>query len=285
MGNGLFGDRPVGVVSVVEPPLSRYYAHRARVAFWATTVVAVVLLAAVLSFLVPLLWALALSLFAGAVVGFLVAALVRAWPVLRVLWWWALEITTAGALTAGTIAVAHLTAPLLALGVLVVLAGVVRLVRPVWRPVSAWGWCVIGRHRLRLCFAEFIRAANRMAPGRLPLILWARPTPAGERVWVWLRPGLDLIDLDGRTDKLAVACWAGAARVVRASARYAALIRVDVTRRDPLTGKVVSPLAEQFDDEDEETGSAIPVSPGMPPVGLDLDGIPEPPDEPTNRRR
>ena len=62
---------------------------------------------------------------------------------------------------------------------------------------------------------EFIRAANRTAPGRLPLILVARPTPAGERVWLWLRPGLDLADLDGRTDKLAVACWAGQARVPR----------------------------------------------------------------------
>src|SRR6266536_4383704 len=273
----MLGDRPVGAVTLVETPVSRLYAHKARVAFFATTAVVGALSAAVLSFLMPLLWALALALFAGAVVGFLVAALVRAWPVLRVLWWWAFEITTVGALTAGTVALAHLTMPLIALGVLVVLAALVRLVRPVWRFVSAWGWCVIVRHRLRLCFTEFIRAANRMAPGRLPLILWARPTPAGERVWVWLRPGLDLDDLDGRTDKLAVACWSGTARVVRASARYAALVRVDITRRDPLTGKVVSPLAEQFDDE---TWSTIPVSPGMAPVGLDLDDVPEPSDEP-----
>ncbi len=86
-------------------------------------------------------------------------------------------------------------------------------------------------------------SATRAHPGCLPLILVARPTPAGERVWVWLRPGLDLSDLDGKTGKLAVACWAGEVRVVRASARYAALIRVDITRRDPLTGLVRSPLA------------------------------------------
>ena len=219
-----FGDRPVGVVSVVEAPLSRHYAHKARVAFWTATPVAVVVSAAVLSFLVPWLWALALSLFVGGLVGLLVAAFVRAWPVLRVLWWWALEITMAGAVTVGAVVLAHATVPLVAVGVLLVLAGVVRLVAPVWRRVSAWGWCVIVRHRLRLCFAEFIRSANRTAPGRLPLILVARPTPAGERVWVWLRPGLDLTDLDGRTDKLAVACWAGQARVVRASVRYAALV-------------------------------------------------------------
>src|SRR5689334_7660830 len=96
-----FGDRPVGVVSVVEAPLSRHYAHKARVAFWTATPIAGVLSAAMLSFVVPLLWALALALFAGAAVGFLVAAFVRAWPVLRVLWWWALEIATAGAVTAG----------------------------------------------------------------------------------------------------------------------------------------------------------------------------------------
>ena len=67
-------------------------------------------------------------------------------------------------------------------------------------------------------------------------MLWARPTPAGERVWLWLRPGLDLTDLDGKTGKVAVACWAGEVRVVRASARFAALVRVDMTRRDPLAG-------------------------------------------------
>lgn len=112
-------------------------------------------------------------------------------------------------------------------------------------PCVAWLRCVVVRHRLRLCFAQFVRAVSRTRSGSLPLILWARPTPAGERVWVWvwLRPGLDLTDLEGKTSKFAVACWAGEVRVVRASERYAALLRVDIARRDPPTAEVLSPLA------------------------------------------
>ena len=75
-------------------------------------------------------------------------------------------------------------------------------------------------------------------PGTLPLVLWARPTPAGERVWLWLRPGLELVDLDGKAGLIAVACMGEEVRIVRASQRYAALMRVDVARRDPLTGLV-----------------------------------------------
>jgi hypothetical protein len=281
MGNGLFGDRPVGVVSVVEAPLSRYYAHRARVAFWAVTVAAGGLSVAVLSIRLPLIWAVPLSLFVGGLLGLLVAVLVRVWPVLRVLWWWAFEITTAGVLVAGVSWLVRATSPVWALILLAAAAGLGWAVGRVRRWVSAWGWCTVVRHRLRYCFAEFIRSQSRMHPLRLPLILLAKPTPAGMRVWVWLRPGLDLTDLEGRTPKLAVACWAGEVRVVRASARYAALIRVDVTRRDPLTDQVASPLAAHFDD----TWSDAPVSPGMPPLGLDLADIPEPPEEPTNRRR
>jgi hypothetical protein len=135
---------------------------------------------------------------------------------------------------------------------------------------------VVVRHRLRACFSAFVRAGNRTDQGVLPLVLWARPTPAGERVWLWLRSGLDVSDLDGVVGKVAVTCWAAEARVVRASARYAALIRVDVARRDPLTGAVSSPLALLLPKR-RSAGAAAPVSPGMPPVGLDLADVPEPP--------
>jgi hypothetical protein len=132
------------------------------------------------------------------------------------------------------------------------------------------------RHRLRLSFAAFLRSRNRIhVRGAQPLILLARPTPAGERVWVWLRPGLDLEELETNTTKLAVACWAASVRVVCASPRHAALVRIDVTRRDPLTGLVVSPLVD-----------LVPPSParpepidGDPLAGLDLDQVPEPASE------
>jgi hypothetical protein len=87
-----------------------------------------------------------------------------------------------------------------------------------------------------------------------------------------------LADLEGRTGKMAVACWVDEVRVVRSSTRYAALIRVDVARRDPLTATVASPLAVLFrepDDDDDRDGSAeLTPAPGVP-LGLDLDEVPE----------
>jgi hypothetical protein len=94
------------------------------------------------------------------------------------------------------------------------------------------------------------------------------------------RPGL--ADLEVKTDKLAVACWAGEARVVRASARYAALVRVDVTRRDALTDVVPSPLPALVGDDD---AAAVPVPPGLPRLALDLPDVPEPQLEPRGPRR
>jgi hypothetical protein len=109
----------------------------------------------------------------------------------------------------------------------------------------------------------------------LPLILHARPTPAGERVWIWLRPGLSLADLEGRIDKLAVACWASEVRVARASRSRAAAIRVDITRRNPLAEDVDSPLPVLVPDG--ILPADAPVSPGMPPVGINLADIPDEP--------
>jgi hypothetical protein len=197
--------------------------------------------------------------------------------VLRVLWWWSNEITVLALVVWLPALLARVSSPWLALALVLTVAVVCGAVGPVRRWLVAWSWCVVVRHRLRLCFAEFIRAANRTRPGCLPLVLWARPTPAGERVWLWLRPGLDLADLEGRTGKLAVACWAGEVRVVRASPSHAALLRVDVARRDPLAGRVASPLAKLIPlprKTDE------PVSPAVLPVGLDLADVPEPAPEP-----
>jgi len=284
----LFGDRAPGVISVVEPSMARWYAHRARIAFFVTAVVTGLVVLAVLWSrrqlfdlpLVPSIVAVVLlAAIAGTACGLVVATVVRAWPVLRALWWWALEITVLGLLVTSMLGLSQV-ALWLALVVLALVAASVGLVGPVRRRVVAWAWCVIVRHRLRLCFAEFIRATTRARPASLPLMLWARTTPAGERVWVWLRPGLDLSDLDGKTGPMAVACWAGEVRVVRASTRYAALIRIDVTRRDPLTGVVVSPLATRFGPLDDPT----PVSPGMPPLGLDLNEVPEPAPQQRNGR-
>jgi len=92
-------------------------------------------------------------------------------------------------------------------------------------------WCILTRHRVRNCLVQ-MRVLNWDA--RLPLILLVRPTNVGECVWLWMRPGLSLVELDNRTEHIAAACYAREARLQR-SRRWATLIRLDVVRRDPLT--------------------------------------------------
>jgi hypothetical protein len=285
MARGLFGDRRVDAIAVVEAPVSQSYARKARIAFLGVAAVAGVFATVVVAAFTDPAAAVLLGGLVGLVCGFAVAVLVYAWPVLRVLWWWSTEITIFAAVVFGSASLAHLTYPWLALTVDTVVAAVCGAVGPVRRRLVAWSWCVVVRHRLRLCFAEFVRAAQRTRPGCLPLVLWARPTPAGERVWLWLRPGLDLTDLEGRIGKLAVACWAGEVRVVRASQRYAALLRVDVARRDPLAGTVESPLAKLIPLPGKANEAGGPVSPVVPPVGLDLADVAEPAAEPRGGRR
>jgi hypothetical protein len=277
----LFGGRAVGAVAVVEAPVSISYARKARITFLTVTVVVAAVTAMVLAVFAHPVLAVLIGILTGLVCGFVAAVLVRVWPVLRVLWWWSPEITLGVLVVLVPSVLARVEYPWLAL--LQVLAVVVTcgVVGPVRRTLAAWSWCLVVRHRLRLCFAQFIRSAARARAGCLPLVLWACPTPAGERVWLWLRPGLDLDDLDGRLGALAVACWAGEARVVRTSTRYAALVRVDLARRDPLTGLVTSPLALLIPRKNNAHEYAdAPVSPGLPPVGLDLADVPEPAPEP-----
>ena len=56
------------------------------------------------------------------------------------------------------------------------------------------------------------------------------------------RPGLD--DLQDRLDKIAVACWATATET--ASRSNAAFSRMDIKRRDVLTGTITSPLLDMI---------------------------------------
>src|SRR6266545_2541102 len=279
----LFGARPVGAVALVEAPVSRSFARKARVAFYTVAPLVGLLTAMALWGRVHPVVALVLGVVVGAGVGAVVAVLVLAWPVLRVLWHWAPELVFA-TVVLGPLARLASSHPLLPLAALLVPAAVVGLVRPVRNWVSAWAWCLVVRHRLRVCFAEVIRSANRLHPGSLPLILWARPTPAGERVWVWLRPGLDLTDLESKADKLAVACWADQVRVVRAGERFAALVRVDVTHRDPLADRVAAESLLRLVPVPRED-DVPPVRPVRPTLGLDLLDVPEEQPDPRGARR
>lgn len=112
--------------------------------------------------------------------------------------------------------------------------------------VACWGpgrryvvrrvWAVLTRHRLRQVFVE-CRIMN--FSGNLPLNLWSRPTPVGERVWVFLRAGIDLREIELRLTHIAAGCFGTDARVAP-HPKMAALVIVDVVRRDPLTGPAVS---------------------------------------------
>jgi hypothetical protein len=133
--------------------------------------------------------------------------------------------------------------------------------------VLPWVWCAISRHRLRLCFTAFI-ASQRT--GMAPLILLARPIPAGERVWIWLRPGLALADIESRLDRLSTGCWASECRITPASRRYAALLRIDIARRNPLLQQVGSPLSDLVPTV---VGLSNPLM--VTPSGLDLPDVPE----------
>jgi hypothetical protein len=106
------------------------------------------------------------------------------------------------------------------------------LVRRWGRLQTRHGMFAIFRHT-RLC--------NRA--GRFPLILRIACTPVGERIKVWLRPGLSVEHFEDRIEQFAAACWARDVRVSR-SARFAQLVTVDVIRRDPLaaTAVIASPL-------------------------------------------
>src|SRR5215813_3074086 len=219
----------------------RSYLRKAKIVFYVTLVITAALAATVAASK----WQPLLALFGGVVLGTVIATIaagiVAAWPVIRAIWWWTPETVLTGSLIFGWVELAEHTTLIWRLAAVVVIVGVPAAIKPVRAVINQVCWCLVTRHRIRTCFSEFI-ITNRT--GSLPLILWARPTPVGERVWLWLRPGLSLDDLQDRLDKIAVTCWATAALAEAASASNAAFVRLDIKRRDVLTGTITSPLLD-----------------------------------------
>ena len=101
-------------------------------------------------------------------------------------------------------------------------------------------WCVLARHRLqRLCYEARLHTRS----GRLPLILWTRPTRVGERAWLLCRAGICAEDFDAHIGELRAACYARDARITR-NRRWSQLITIDIIRRDTLAASelITSPL-------------------------------------------
>ena len=233
--------RGSGTITVIEEPVLRSYRRKAKIVFYLTWVIVATLAATVAASKWHPVLALLAGLAAGLITAALAGAVVAAWPILRAIWWWTPETAAAGGLVYGWIQLAEHTTLLYRLASVVVIVGVPAAIKPVRTRLHQVTWCLVTRHRIRTCFSEFI-ITNRT--GSLPLILWARPTPVGERVWIWLRPGLALDEIQNRLDKIAVACWASTAFAETASRSNAAFVRMDIKRRDALTGTIGSPLLE-----------------------------------------
>jgi hypothetical protein len=263
---GMFS-RGNGTITVIEEPVLRSYRRKAKIVFYLTWVIIGILAATVAASKWHPITALFAGIAAGLITGAIAGAIVAAWPVIRAVWWWIPETVIIGALVFGWIELAEHTTLIYRLAFMAVIVGVPAAVTPVRTRINALTWCLVTRHRVRACFSEFI-ITNRT--GSLPLILWAMPTPAGERVWIWLRPGLALDDVLDRLDKIAVACWATAAVAEAASRSNAAFIRLDIKRRDVLTKTIPSPLLGMI-HAGTPTARRDPVD---IPTALDLSEVP-----------
>ena len=140
------------------------------------------------------------------------------------------------------------------------LAGLVLVLVPVphsRRFITRRFWCVLARHRLqRLCYEARLHTRS----GRLPLILWTRPTKVGERIHVLCRAGICAEDFEAHIGELRAACYARDARVTR-NRRWSQLVTIDIIRRDTLAASelITSPLAA--------ADQPLPARAG-PPTGL-----------------
>ena len=126
-------------------------------------------------------------------------------------WRWRTELSTLSGLAAAYIWLwIQLQAALFA-GL--VLAGFLGLVFGLpWsrRFTIARAWCVLTRHRFqRLCWESPLHTRA----GRLPAVLWVRPTRVGERLFIWCRAGISAEDFEQHTGELRAACYARDARV------------------------------------------------------------------------
>jgi hypothetical protein len=262
----LLGRKSAGTVTVLQTKVHRSSARNAKVGFYLTAFIVGLLTATITADRMhPIL-----ALFCGAAIGIATGAVVwtvvRIWPVIRLIWWWLPEILLGLTIVYGWTALARNTQPLARIAIVALIVGLPAAIPAIRRRIIAVAWCFIVRHRLRTCFAQFI---NTNTSGSLPLILLARPTPVGERVWIYLRPGLSMSDLESRLDKLAVGCHAATVIVERASERNAARVRIDIKRREVLTATVNNPLVTLVDPDTPTPTRGT----GSLPTALDLPDV------------
>jgi hypothetical protein len=155
-------------------------------------------------------------------------------------WRWRAELTFLVILTAALWRLALLITLTWAAATLAGLVLVLAVLPWTRRFITRRFWCVLARHRLhRLCYEARLHTRS----GRLPLILWIRPTKVGERAHVLCRAGICAEDFEAHIGELRAACYAREARVTR-NRRWSHLVTIDIIRRDTLAAgnSVASPL-------------------------------------------
>jgi len=196
-----------------------------------------------------------------------------------VAWRWRTELLIAFAAGA---AIWRLSRDISVTGAAITLAAIVLgllALPPVRRYLTRRFWCVLARHRIqRLCY----EARLHTRAGRLPLVLWTRPTKVGERARLLCRAGICAEDFEAHIGELRAACYAREARVTR-NRRWSHLVTIDIIRRDTLAAgrHVPSPLMATRRPAPE------PAPPG-PPVITPLRVVPpaqEPSGEPAEIRQ
>ncbi|TXK39977.1 hypothetical protein [Nonomuraea sp. C10] len=255
-------------VTVIQTNVQYSYLRTAKITFYVILAVVGIFAAVISTYYLPPLAAVPIGLAAGTLVGGLIAAIVAIWPVLRAIWWWLPEITLVLVVVGGWVYLQEQTNPLItgaAYASVIAGCGLVPVSR---RYTLALLWCLIVRHRLRTCFATFLPTDRH---GHLPFIGWAKPIPVGERVWVWLRPGLSLDQIESQLGRIAVACWAASVTVTKARSSNSAAIYLDIKRRDVLGGLVGSPLTEDLPTD----VPAITRPVATVPAQLDLADVPD----------
>ena len=180
---------------------------------------------------------------------------------LLVIWRWWIE----GAIVAGLVYVylyLHDDMPPWAAVCVIIAPITVCLLLPIpGRWMRGWAWCMVTRHRVR---AFLVENGIRNRSGKLPWILATYPTPVGERVWLLLIAGMSVDDVSDRVTALAATCWARDARLDRTK-RSAAVVRVDIIRRDPLATN--KPLKSTLVDKaPSRSGDSVPGEVVLAPV-------------------
>ena len=176
----------------------------------------------------------------GLVPAFIIAAVVAAWPVIRAIWWWLPELALVAAVICGWMELAAHTAfwPRL---IITASSSGIPACGSAAPPGRLRAGLVPGQQAPR---PGLLLRVHHHQPDREPAVhprSPARPRPGNGcgsgcgRACRWPTSWT-------RLDKIAAACWAISVLADQASAANAALIRIDITRRDTLTGTSAPPL-------------------------------------------